>query len=126
MIAPMDFTPTYQKVHDLIVVRDPSAAVCAVSAGFDPLVIEVEPTRIDLLHRPFRVWVGDREHRANAIVIGDGESTPLYLDYLAHDRSGRLITDATRTSVEGVFTRGCEAARDAMSWLAPLAEPVAA
>ena len=47
----------------MIVIRDPSAAVCAVGAGLDALVVEAVPDRIDLLHRPFRVWVGSHERQ---------------------------------------------------------------
>jgi thioredoxin reductase len=124
----MEFTPTHQRVHDVIIVRDPSAAVCAVDAGIDALVVEAEPDRIDLLHRPFRVWVGGREHRAQAVVIGsgDGASPAAYRDWLAHDRHGNLLTDESRTSVDGVFARGCQAARDAIAWLADAPEPLAA
>jgi len=126
--AGMNFTPADTKIHDVIVIRDPSAAVCAVGAGLDALVVEAVPDRIDLLHRPFRVWVGSHELRARSVVIGsgDGPSPGAYRDWLAHDRQGRLVTDETRTNVDGVFARGCQAARDAISWLADTAEPATA
>jgi NADH dehydrogenase FAD-containing subunit len=122
----MNTAATIQRVHDLIIVGDPSAAVCAVGAGVDSLVVAAQPSRIDLLHRPFRVWVAGREHRAHALVIaaGDRPSPAVYRDWLAHDRAGFLVTDedSTRTSVDGVFARGCRATRQAMAWLADRAE----
>jgi hypothetical protein len=124
----MDTIPAYQKVYDVIVVRDPSAAICAVASGADALVIDAAPEAVDLLHRPFRVWVGGREHRARSVVLGAdaGPSPAPYRDWLAHDRHGSLIVDATRTSVEGVFARGCQAARDAIAWLRERTEPATA
>jgi hypothetical protein len=124
----MESIPAYQKVHDVIVVRDSSAAICAITSGADALVVDTAPEAIDLLHRPFRMWVGGREHRAHTVVLGtgDGASPAVYRDWLAHDRHGNLITDATRTSVDGVFVRGCQAARDAIAWLSQRTDAVAA
>jgi hypothetical protein len=125
----MDTIPASQKVYDVIVVRDPSAAICAIASGADALVIDAAPDAVDLLHRPFRVWVGGREHRARSVVLGpDAGASPAapYREWLAHDRHGNLIVDATRTSVDGVFARGCQAAREAIAWLAERAEPATA
>jgi len=51
----MNTAATTQRIHDLIVVGDPSAAACAVGAGVDSLVVAAQPSLVDLLHRPFRV-----------------------------------------------------------------------
>ncbi len=118
----MNTAPT---THDLIILGGGAPAVsairCAQDYGLDTVVVPGSPARVDLLHRPFRVWDGGRELRSHTVVIatGDGPIAPVYRDWLAHDRNGRLITadDSTRTNVDGVFAAGCEAACDARRWL---------
>jgi thioredoxin reductase len=123
-------------IHDLIIVGSGAAVVEAATVarlhGLHPMVVPMIPTRVDLLHRPLRVWDGDRELRGRAVVIAtdNGPLPAVYRDWLAHDRHGHLITaeDSTRTSVEGVFAAGRRAAADALNWLGSIemAEPVAA
>jgi hypothetical protein len=116
---------TTTHTHDVIVLGCGAAAVsairCAQDSGLDAKVVPFSPSRIDLLHRPFRVWDGGRELRSHAVVIavGEGSLPPVYRDWLAHDRQGRLITadDSSRTNIDGVFAAGCEAACDARRWL---------
>ena len=109
------------------------SATIARLNGLHPLVVPMIPTRLDLLHRPLRVWDGDRELRGRAVVIAadDGPLPAVYRDWLAHDRYGNLLTeeDSTRTNVEGVFAAGREAAREALRWLGATeaaTQPVAA
>jgi thioredoxin reductase len=112
-------------IHDVIVLGGGAPAVsaihCARDYGLDATIVPGSPARVDLLHRPFRVWDGGRELRAHTVVIatGEGPIAPVYRDWLAHDRHGRLITadDSTRTNIDGVFAAGCEAACDARRWL---------
>ena len=126
---------TITDIHDLIIVGSGASVVEASTVslimGLHPIVVPLIPTRVDLLHRPLRVWDGDRELRGRAVVIAnDGPLPAVYRDWLAHDKHGRLITrdGSTRTNVEGVFAAGRRAAREALEWLgmteAP--EPVAA
>jgi thioredoxin reductase len=123
-------------IHDLIIVGSGAAVVEAATVarlhGLHPMVVPMIPTRVDLLHRPLRVWDGERELRGRAVVIAtDGGPLPaVYRDWLAHDRHGRLVTaeNSTRTNVEGVFSAGRRAAAEALQWLgsAEVPEPVAA
>jgi thioredoxin reductase len=116
-------TNTY--IHDMVIVGSGAQAVSAIQSairsGIRPVVVPREPSRLDLLHRPFRVWDGNRELRAHAVVIagGDRRLAPVYRDWLAHDRFGRLVTaeDSTRTNVAGVFAAGSEAVSDALRWM---------
>ena len=112
---------TITDTHDLIIVGGGAAVVESATVarlnGLHPMVVPMIPTRVDLLHRPLRVWDGDRELRGRAVVIAadDGPLPAVYRDWLAHDRYGNLLTedDSTRTNVEGVFAAGREAARGA-------------
>ena len=55
----MNFTPADTKIHDVIVIREPRPhRPLRLGAGLDALVVEAVPDRVDLLHRPFRVWDG--------------------------------------------------------------------
>ena len=111
--------------HDVIVVGGGAAAVSAIrtahDAGLDTVLVPGSPSRIDLLHRPFRIWDGGRELRARRVVIalGEGPVAAVYRDWLAYDRNGRLITadDSPRTNVDGVFAAHDEIAADAGRWL---------
>ena len=86
-------------IHDLIITGGggPVVEVASVARlhGLHPLVVPAVPARVDLLHRPLRVWDGDRELRARAIVIAHehGPLPEVYRDWLAHDRHGRLVTE---------------------------------
>jgi thioredoxin reductase len=123
-------------IHDLIIVGSGAAVVEASTVarlhGLHPMVVPMIPTRVDLLHRPLRVWDGERELRGRAVVIAtdNGPLPAVYRDWLAHDRYGRLVTaeNSTRTNVEGVFAAGRQAAAEALQWLgsAHVPEPVAA
>jgi hypothetical protein len=112
-------------IHDIVIVGNSAEAVRAiqhaVSNGLRPVVVPRDPVRVDFLHRPFRVWDGDREIRAHAVVIADGgrRLAPVYHDWLAHDRFGHLVVgeDSTRTNVAGVFAAGRSAVVDALRWL---------
>lgn len=123
-------------IHDLIIVGSGGAVVEASTVarlhGLHPMVVPMIPTRVDLLHRPLRVWDGERELRGRAVVIAtdNGPLPAVYRDWLAHDRHGRLVTaeNSTRTNVEGVFAAGRQAAAEALQWLgsSEVPEPVAA
>ena len=126
---------TITDIHDPIIVGSGASVVEASTVslimGLHPVVVPMIPSRVDLLHRPLRVWDGDRELRGRAVVIAsEGPLPTVYRDWLAHDKQGRLITQegTTRTSVEGVFAAGRQAAREALAWLglAETATPVAA
>src|ERR1700755_1489394 len=117
---------TITDTHDLIIVGGGAAVVesapIARLNGLPPMVVPMIPTRLDLLHRPLRVWDGERELRGRAVVIA-ADDRPLagaYRDCLGHAKSGSRLTeeDSTRTNVEGVFAAGREAAREALRWLA--------
>lgn len=96
----MSKTLTLPRIHDLIVVGDQAARADIPGAH----IVE-HPSRIDLLHRPFRVWDGEQEHRAHRIVLanGGGPSPALFRDWLAHTRDGILLSEDGRTNVAGVF-----------------------
>jgi thioredoxin reductase len=112
-------------IHDMVIVGSGAEAVSAIESamrsGIRPVVVPRDPSRVDLLHRPLRVWDGDRELRARAIVIADrgNRLAHVFRDWLAHDRFGRLVTaeDSTRTNVPGVFAAGSEAVADALRWM---------
>src|SRR5262249_42105428 len=62
--APMD---SIIDTHDLIIVGGGAAVVESATVarlhGLSPMVVPMIPTRVDLLHRPLRVWDGERELR---------------------------------------------------------------
>ena len=82
---------TITDTHDLIIVGGGAAVVESATIarlnGLHPLVVPMIPTRLDLLHRPLRVWDGDRELRGRAVVIAadDGPLPAVYRDWLAHE-----------------------------------------
>jgi len=105
-------------IHDLIITGGGGSVV--ELHGLHPMVVPAVPARVDLLHRPLRVWDGDRELRARAIVIAHehGPLPEVFRDYLAHDRRGRLVTESgSRTNVDGVFAAGPSSANDLLTWL---------
>jgi thioredoxin reductase len=116
---------TETPIHDMVIVGSGAQAVCAIESatrsGIRPVVVPRHPSRVDLLHRPLRVWDGNREIRARAVVIADGGNrlAHVFRDWLAHDRFGRLVTaeDSTRTNMPGVFAAGSDAVCDALRWL---------
>ena len=111
-------------IHDLIITGGGGSVVEVATVarlhGLHPMVVPAVPARVDLLHRPLRVWDGDRELRARAIVIAHehGPLPEVFRDYLAHDRRGRLVTESgSRTNVDGVFAAGPSSANDLLTWL---------
>src|SRR3982751_5666850 len=91
---------TITDTHDLIIVGGGAAVVESATIagmnGLHPLVVPMIPTRLDLLHRPLRVWDADRELRGRAVVIAtdDGPLPAVYRDWLARDKHGKLLTQA--------------------------------
>jgi hypothetical protein len=71
---------TITDTHDLIIVGGGAAVVESATIarlnGLHPMVVPMIPTRLDLLHRPLRVWDGERELRGRAVVIA-GDDGPL-------------------------------------------------
>src|SRR3954452_12488415 len=94
---------TITDTHDLIIVGGGAAVVESAAVarlnGLHPMVVPMIPTRVDLLHRPLRVWDGDRELRGRAVVIAtdDGPLPAVSRDYLPHDRCGSLRREEAST-----------------------------
>ena len=56
---------------------------------FGAELVTDDVTRVDFSERPFRVWVGDQEHRADAVIVATGATArQLALD-VADDLPGR-------------------------------------
>ena len=41
---------------------------------FGSTLLESDATRVDFSERPFRIWVGDVEYRADAVIVATGAS----------------------------------------------------
>jgi thioredoxin reductase (NADPH) len=78
------------------------------AARFDAEILHQAATRVDLSERPFRVWSGDEELRARALIIATGASprmlgVPGERELLGHGVS-------TCATCDGFFFRGQELA----------------
>jgi thioredoxin reductase (NADPH) len=78
------------------------------AARFDAELLHQAATRVDLSERPFRVWSGDQEYRARALIVATGASPrmlgiPGERELLGHGVS-------TCATCDGFFFRGQELA----------------
>src|SRR3954451_3392370 len=109
-------------IHDLIIVGSGAAVVEAATVarlhGLHPMDVPMIPTRVDLLHRPLRVWDGERELRGRAVGIptDSGPLPAVPRDWVTQARQGRQATaeNSPRSNVEGVFSAGRRAPPEAL------------
>jgi thioredoxin reductase (NADPH) len=78
------------------------------AARFDAEMLHQEATRVDLSSRPFRVWSGDQEWRARALVVATGAKARM----LGVPGEDRLLGHGVSTcaTCDGFFFRGQELA----------------
>jgi thioredoxin reductase (NADPH) len=78
------------------------------AARFDAEILHQEATRVDLSSRPFRVWSGDQEWRARALVVATGAKARM----LGVPGEDRLLGHGVSTcaTCDGFFFRGQELA----------------
>jgi thioredoxin reductase (NADPH) len=78
------------------------------AARFDAEMLHQEATRVDLSDRPFRVWSGDQEWRARALIIATGAKARM----LGVPGEDRLLGHGVSTcaTCDGFFFRGRELA----------------
>jgi thioredoxin reductase (NADPH) len=78
------------------------------AARFDAEMLHQEATRVDLSSRPFRVWSGDQEWRARALVLATGAKARM----LGVPGEDRLLGHGVSTcaTCDGFFFRGQELA----------------
>jgi thioredoxin reductase (NADPH) len=75
---------------------------------FGAQLIEKEATKVDFSERPFRVWTGDDEYRADAVIIATGASA-LWLGLDSEERlRGRGVSSCA--TCDGFFFRDKEIA----------------
>ena len=75
---------------------------------FGSTILERDATRVDLSARPFGIWVGDVEYRADAVIVATGASALwLGLDSEEEFRGRGVSACAT---CDGFFFRGREVA----------------
>ncbi len=80
----------------------------AQAERFGTTIIERDATRVDLSSRPFGVWVGDEEYRADALIIATGASA-LWLGLPSEEEfRGRGVSACA--TCDGFFFRGREIA----------------
>jgi thioredoxin reductase (NADPH) len=74
------------------------------AARFDAEMLHQEATRVDLSERPFRVWSGDQEWRARAVIIATGAKARM----LGVPGEDRLLGHGVSTcaTCDGFFFRG--------------------
>jgi thioredoxin reductase (NADPH) len=74
------------------------------AARFDAEMLHQEATRVDLSERPFRVWSGDQEWRAQAVIIATGAKARM----LGVPGEDRLLGHGVSTcaTCDGFFFRG--------------------
>ncbi|PZR64765.1 MAG: thioredoxin-disulfide reductase [Chloroflexi bacterium] len=78
------------------------------AARFGTTIIDRDVTRVDFGQRPFRLWVGDEEHSADAVIVATGASA-LWLGLESEERlRGRGVSACA--TCDGFFFRDREIA----------------
>ena len=75
---------------------------------FGSTIIEKDATRVDFSQRPFRIWVGEDEYRADAVIVATGASA-LWLGLPSEEEFRGKGVSACATC-DGFFFRGREVA----------------
>ena len=75
---------------------------------FGSTIIEKDATRVDFSQRPFRIWVGEEEYRADAVIVATGASA-LWLGLPSEEEFRGKGVSACATC-DGFFFRGREVA----------------
>jgi thioredoxin reductase (NADPH) len=78
------------------------------AARFGATLLTVKATKVDVSTRPFRIWVGDDEHTADAVIVSTGAQSLM----LGLEAEGRLLGHGLSTcaTCDGFFFRGDEIA----------------
>ncbi len=80
----------------------------AQAERFGSTIVERDATRVDFSERPFRVWVGDQEYRADSVIVATGASA-LWLGLPSEEEfRGRGVSACA--TCDGFFFRGREVA----------------
>ena len=75
---------------------------------FGATMVEKDATRVDFSGRPFRIWVGETEYRADAVIVATGASA-LWLGLPSEEAfRGRGVSACA--TCDGFFFRGREVA----------------
>ena len=75
---------------------------------FGSMLVEKDATKVDFSQRPFRIWVGDDEYRADAVIVATGASA-LWLGLPSEEEfRGRGVSACA--TCDGFFFRGREIA----------------
>ena len=83
---------------------DLMAAFRAQAARFDTEYVSAKATAVDLSSRPFRVWVGDDEYRARAVIVATGARAKMLGIKDEHRLLGYGLS--TCATCDGFFFRG--------------------
>src|SRR5215831_7215908 len=78
------------------------------AARFGATFLTAKATRVDFTDRPFRVWVNDAEHTADAVIVSTGAQSLM----LGLEEENRLLGHGLSTcaTCDGFFFRGEEIA----------------
>ena len=80
----------------------------AQAERFGSTIVERDATRVDFSKRPFRIWVGDQEYRADSVIVATGASA-LWLGLPSEEEfRGRGVSACA--TCDGFFFRGREVA----------------
>ena len=75
---------------------------------FGAVIVERDATKVDFSERPFRIWVGDVEYRADAVIVATGASA-LWLGLPSEEAfRGRGVSACA--TCDGFFFRGRDVA----------------